>query len=249
MPVTDRPMVAVSFKAYLGHAQTLTWVRRAAHLIGEHPGVDVVVFPSLTALAPVVQLLQGRAAAGAQKISAKPAGPFTGETPASVVAECGGRYAEVAHAERRRVFNEGDDMFRAEIAAAVAAGLTPLVCVGERSRGGSADAVVECLTRIEALDVPAGSVIAYEPEWAIGANDPAPPEHVMAVLSGIRQDTGRAHRLLYGGTAGPGTFAALEGVADGLFLGRRAHDVRAFGAVLHEITTTMTGRNVDAHVT
>ncbi|MFP3713836.1 triose-phosphate isomerase family protein [Puerhibacterium sp. TATVAM-FAB25] len=241
-------MVAVSFKAYLGYAQTLAWVRNAVPLISEHPRVEVVVFPSLTTLAPVVQLLQGRAVAGAQKISTKPAGAFTGETPASVVAECGGRYAEVAHAERRGVFGEGDDVFREEIAAAVAAGLTPLVCVGERSRGGSGDAVAECLSRIEALDVPAGSVVAYEPEWAIGADDPAPPEHVKAVLSGIRQNTGRAHRLLYGGTAGPGTFAALSGAADGLFLGRRAHDVRAFGAVLHEITTTMTGRNVDAHV-
>lgn len=232
-----RPLVAVSFKAYLGHAQTLEWVRAAVPLIRERPGVDVVVLPVVTALPAVATLLDGCASAGAQRVSRTGQGPYTGEVPAEVVAECGGRYAEIGHAERRRVFGEGDDDFRAELAAATSAGLTPLVCVGEPDRVPADVAVERCVAVLDGLRPPARAVVAYEPEWAIGADEPAPAAHVRDVLGGIRESLTVPVRLLYGGTAGPGTYTALSDVADGLFLGRRAHDVRAFGAVLDEVSS------------
>lgn len=236
--MTRRPLVAVSFKAYLGHDETLEWVRRAVPYMREHPDVDVLVLPVLAALPAVVDVLGDAGRAGAQRVSRVGAGAFTGEVPAGVVAECGGRYAEIGHAERRRHFGEDDVTFRAEVDAAVAAGLVPLVCVGERHRGSPQQAAATCLATLAGLGVPDGAVVAYEPEWAIGADEPAPAEHVRAVLRRLREEVGAATRLLYGGTAGPGTFTALEGAADGLFLGRRAHDVTAFGAVIDEVSRT-----------
>ncbi|MBD7919615.1 triosephosphate isomerase [Cellulomonas sp. Sa3CUA2] len=232
------PLVAVSFKAYLTHDQTLDWVRRAVPFARARPQVEVAVLPVLTALRAVVEILGDAGSAGAQRVSRTGAGAYTGEVPAAVVAECGGRYAEIAHAERRRHFGEGNEQFRAEVAEAVAAGLVPLVCVGESTRCDPADAAATCLATLASLRVPDGAVVAYEPEWAIGADEPAPAQHVRAVLGRLREGTRGAVRLLYGGTAGPGTWTALDGAADGLFLGRRAHDVTAFGAVLDEVGGT-----------
>lgn len=238
-PTSARPLVAVSLKAYFGQRQTIRWARGALDAIARHRDVDVVVFPVVTALTQVSDVLGGVAEVGVQKVSYLPVGAHTGELPASVAAECGARYAEIAHAERRRYFAEDDRQFRAEVGAVVGAGLTPLVCVGEPARTHPLAAVETCTAALGAVDAPSGSVVAYEPEWAIGADAPAPVAHVREVLAGIRraaERSGRRYRLIYGGAAGSGTFESLAGVADGLFLGRRAHDVTAFADVLDEVS-------------
>lgn len=240
-----RPLAAVSLKAYLGQGQTLAWLDGVARAAVGHPEVEVAVLPLATALADaarVVATVPGMTL-GAQKVSRFPAGPYTGEVPAAVLAELGVRYVEIAHAERRRHLGEGDEEFAAEALAAGEHGLVPLVCVGEPDRGSPQQAVAECVAHLERIlpgNTSAPAVIAYEPEWAIGAAEPAPAEHVLSVLGGLRSWASETHRsvqLLYGGTAGPGTFSDLFPIADGLFLGRRAHDPTALAAVLAEMST------------
>ena len=120
----------------------------------------------------------------------------------------------------------------------------PLCCVGENERGAPPEAAQACLAQLETLlDVAAGKeiVVAYEPVWAIGASAPAPAEYVADVCEHLRARldsyAGRS-RLLYGGSAGPGTYRSLVPAVDGLFLGRFAHDTRALAQVVTEVLSS-----------
>ena len=251
-----RRLVAVSLKSYVGYAETLDWLAAAGRLSRDATGaggssgpavVDMLLFPVAPALVPAVGLAREHGfAVGAQDVSDRPAGAFTGEVPAALLAEIGVTYVEIGHAERRYLFGETPEVVARKTAAAVEHGLTPLVCVGEGRLGETAtvpveEAVRESVYQLEELlpGLPAelGFVVAYEPVWAIGADQPAAVEHVRAVADGLREALAGhpAARVIYGGTAGPGLFGRLGGSVDGLFLGRRAHHPAGLAAVLAEL--------------
>lgn len=157
---------------------------------------------------------------------------------------------ELGHAERREEpFREGNEMVAAKAKAAVRNGLVPLVCIGEKGRSsivseGVGIAIRECgpqaTSVLSAVGPDADVIFAYEPVWAIGAKQPADADHVLAVMGQLRHMiTGMGRkgevRILYGGSAGPGTWNDLKGGADGLFLGRFAHDVEALKKVVEEM--------------
>lgn len=242
-----RRLVAVGQKAYLGYAETLTWLDAAVDTAREFADqVEIVVFPVAPALPVAVRVGEGLFGVGAQDVSERPAGAFTGELPATLLREIGATYVEIGHAERRFLFGEHPDVTASKTAMAVESGLTPLICVGEGGLGETTplpvdEAVRETTYQLESLlaTLPAELpfVIAYEPVWAIGADQPAPVEHVRLVADGLRR-TLEGHpvaRVIYGGTAGPGLFAQLGGATDGLFLGRRAHDPSSFASVVAEV--------------
>ncbi|PJI95061.1 triose-phosphate isomerase [Luteimicrobium subarcticum] len=242
MALTSRPLAAVSLKAYLGQSETLRWVDAVLPAVRAAAGaVEVVVLPVATALDAVGGRLAGVAALGAQQVSAHPAGAFTGEVPASVLGELGVVYAEIAHAERRSVLGETDGVFAAQVARCREQGIVPLVCVGEDDRVPADAAAAACAEQLDAVLGTSGVgdvLVAYEPRWAIGAAQPADAEHVLGVTAALRRRAdrwGTDVRLLYGGTAGPGTWTELRGSVDGIFLGRRAHDPDAFARVLDEM--------------
>lgn len=246
------PIALIGLKAYFSHARTLAWFNGLTRLVahGRAEGLSLVVIPSVTSLATLAPAArQAGIRLAAQDCSLFPAGPWTGELPASLVAEVGASIAEIGHAERRRHFHETDEVVAAKVRAAVAAGLMPMVCVGEPTRMRPQDAAAEVVRQLSAALAGTAPtmplLIAYEPMWAIGAPRPAPPSHILEVAQQIRGWTdGRpGARLLYGGTAGPGLYRELAGVVDGLALGRRAHDLTALGAVLDEM------RGVDAVTT
>ena len=247
-PALRRRIVAVSLKSYLGYAETLDWLAAAGRVCSQGTGaVEVVLLPSAPALVPAVALgRESGFAVGAQDLSDRPAGAYTGELPAALLAELGVTYAEIGHAERRYLFGETPEVVLRKTAAAVEQGLIPLVCVGEGRLGDTApapldDAVRESVYQLEELlpQLPPEQpfVVAYEPVWAIGADQPAGVEHVRTVAAGLRQALVGfpAARVIYGGTAGPGLFGQLGGTVDGLFLGRRAHDPAGLAAVLAEL--------------
>jgi triosephosphate isomerase len=241
--------VGVSSKAYLGYRQSLEWMRalRAVVDTAGSPQVQPFVAPAFPLLESAVRIFAGSGVWVGAQTSGWDAGPYTGEVPPSMLVELGVRLVEVGHLERRRLAGETADLVRRKTTAVREAGLTALLCVGETERVGpeQAAAVSEQQVR-EALDDDAGAgpvgseggpglMVAYEPGWAIGAPDPAPPEHADEVLGRLRAalaDIG-AVPLLYGGAAGPGLLGRLP-AADGLFLGRYAHDASAFGTVLAE---------------
>lgn len=211
-------------------------------------GVDIFIMPDAITLTSVVSQVQSsgvQVLVGAQDAFWEDAGSYTGEVSPSVLAEVGCRMVEVGHAERRRLFGETDADTANKAAAAARNGLTPLVCVGEDTKGPVSMAAGQCARQVEAVMAavpPAAEVIlAYEPVWAIGAAEPAAAEHVVGVVSALRELPCVRHRqgsvrIIYGGSAGPGLFEQLKDAADGLFLGRFAHDPEAFIKTIHEVS-------------
>lgn len=244
-PRRPEPVVGVSLKMYLGVGRTRRWIADVAQLSRsrsrEH--AELFVAPSFLSLAEAAGQLAGTAVGlCAQDVFWEDAGAYTGEVSAPMLREVGCRYAEVGHAERRRLFGEDDAVTARKAAAAAAAGLVPVVCIGEPERAGPDDAARACRAQMHpvlaALPPEADAIFAYEPVWAIGAPAPAEPAHVVAVAHRLRaaaaQRPGRT-RIVYGGSAGPGSIGPLFEAVDGLFLGRFAHDVANLGAVLDEL--------------
>ncbi len=168
--------------------------------------------------------LSGSAIAwGAQDVNEHESGAFTGEVAASMVAEFGARYALVGHSERRTLYGESDARVAAKAAAALVAGLIPVVCVGETLAEREAEATEAVVLRqLDAVRSQLGErvaevVLAYEPVWAIGTGRNATPEQAQAVHALLRERLGAAGNrmlLLYGGSVKAGNAKALFAMPD-----------------------------------
>lgn len=243
-----RVTVGVSLKAYFGRSQARAWFGRISESIRDHEAlrtgrVDVFVIPSYLQIDDAITAFSGSGiAVGAQNVSEHPVGAYTGEITAAELQETGVTYAEIGHAERRRLFGESDETAAAKAAAALAHNLTPVLCLGETERLDAAAAATATVAQLHASLDGAGTgpvVVAYEPVWAIGASEPAPVDHIATVTRKLREAVdaidGRAGSpVIYGGSAGPGLLTRLGNDADGLFLGRFAHEPDALVSVLDE---------------
>lgn len=266
---------------YFDLTTTLSYAARVRELLDAERhrlarATDVFFLPDFVTLLPAAHTLAGGELdvwLGAQDASWMAAGPLTGEVSPSVVAQVpGARLVELGHAERRRFCGETDELVVRKALAALEAGLTPLVCVGEQRRADAADVtaavdeiwqqVAGVFTAPALVDVarkraesggqPLALVLAYEPVWAIGAAEPASPEYVVRITQALRaraepflkhtsSPSDGAHyfdsvRIIYGGSAGPGTFAKIQDGVDGLFLGRFAHDPERFVQTVLEVS-------------
>lgn len=189
------------------------------------PGTEVAVCVPYPYLAQAQQRPVG-VALGAQDVSEYGAGAYTGEVSAAMLVEFGCRYAIVGHSERRALFGEDDATAGRKAAAALRAGLVPIVCVGETLAERDEGRVMEVIGRqLEAVrEVLGGAamgeiVLAYEPVWAIGTGRSASVAQVAEVHAAIRAWL-KAHgvaggvRILYGGSVKPDNAAAIFAVAD-----------------------------------
>lgn len=185
-------------------------------------GCDVAVCVPFPFLSDTAVTLAGSALRwGAQDCSAQDQGAFTGEVSAGMLAECGCRYVIVGHSERRALHAEGDQLVADKAKAALARGVTPIVCVGEtlaQREGGETEAVVkrQLSAVIHALAHCAGEiVVAYEPVWAIGTGLTATPEQAQAVHALLRAQLRAAAakademKILYGGSVKADNAASL----------------------------------------
>ncbi|MGN9839275.1 triose-phosphate isomerase [Nonomuraea sp. H19] len=206
-------------------------------------GVRAFVIPPHTAIAAVRERLPADVPVliGAQNAHWEPAGAYTGEVSMSMIADAGATLVEIGHSERRQHFGETDDTVALKVEAAVAAGLTPLLCVGEpagvRAAGGEIDWVAgqvsRGLSRLAAHDL-RRVVVAYEPVWAIGdLGREAQPDEIAPVME-MLSTRFRLAAVLYGGSVNRRNAAELLGVpgTDGLFVGRAAWDVAEFVELL-----------------
>ncbi|MDV7210966.1 triose-phosphate isomerase [Azotobacter beijerinckii] len=211
-------------------------------------GVEVAVCPPFPYLAQVGALLEGSGVAlGAQNLHAAEKGAFTGEVGAGMLKELGCRYVLVGHSERRSLFGESDELVAEKFEAALAAGLLPVLCVGEtlaQRRDGSTEAVIAAqvravLQRVGIAGIATG-VVAYEPVWAIGTGETASPEQAQAVHRQIRTLLGEADRelaaatsLLYGGSVKADNAAALfaQPDIDGGLIGGASLEAASFLAI------------------
>lgn len=218
----------------------------AADLAATAPKADVAVCPPFVFLSDVAEALKGSAIAfGTQDLSVQAQGAYTGEVSGPMVREFGAKYAIVGHSERRSYHAEGDQLVADKAKAALAHGLTPIVCVGEtlaEREAGQTEAVVA--RQMKAVIDTLGAqlvqiVVAYEPVWAIGTGKTASPEQAQAVHAFLRGQLKAAQPeaakvpLLYGGSVKPDNAAELFAQADidGGLIGGAALKAADFAAI------------------
>jgi len=192
-------------------------------------GVGVAVCVPFPYLAQAQSALTGTSVAwGAQNLSEQAQGAFTGEVSASMLQDFACRYVLVGHSERRSIYGESDSLVAEKFAAALAAGLVPVLCVGEtlaqREGGQTVDVVsaqIDAVLKRVGVAVFANAVVAYEPVWAIGTGRTATSEQAQEVHAAIRAQIARADagvaaglQILYGGSVKPSNAVELFGMPD-----------------------------------
>jgi len=210
----------------------------------------VVIFPPALTLHAVQSALRERpdVSVGVQNIHWEDKGAFTGENSAAIARAAGARYALVGHSERRHVFGESEAETGMKVAAAVRAGLTPVICIGEtlaQREAGETKAVVirqlrAAVAGIEAKQL-ASALVAYEPVWAIGTGKTATPADASAVHQAIRTELrsltgerGEAVPILYGGSVNRGNAASLLAVPEvgGLLVGGASLEAESWAGIV-----------------
>ncbi len=218
-------LIAANWKMYKGPRETRDFLDRF-----EPPdGVDVVICPPYASLRIAVE--SGRAVY-AQNVHWEAEGAYTGEVSAPMLVELGVRGSIVGHSERRQYFGETDETTAKRAAAALAAGLGVIACIGETKKQREVGEMWDVLERqVSALPIHEGLVIAYEPVWAIGTGVAATPDLCQDAHSYIKSlvDT----PVLYGGSVNPQNAAEILSLpaVDGALVGGASLDVDSFTAI------------------
>ncbi len=244
------PLMAGNWKMNLNHLEAIAHVQKLAFSLNDkdYAAVEVAVLPPFTDLRTVQTLVDGdklKIKYGAQDLSARDAGAYTGEISGAMLAKLKCSYVAVGHSERRQYHGEDEQIVNAKVKAAFRFDLTPIVCVGEGLEVRKAgDQVAHTLAQVDGAlaGVPAEQartvVIAYEPVWAIGTGEVATPEDAQEVCGAIRtrlgqlydQDVADAVRIQYGGSVKSGNIAAImaQPDVDGALVGGAALDAEEF---------------------
>ena len=213
------PLIAGNWKMNGLRADGVALAEAVARFVRrEAAPCEVLLCPPATLLDPVAAALAGSGVAlGGQDCAAAAPGAHTGDIAASMLADAGCRYVIVGHSERRAGHGETDEVVRRKAEAALAAGLVPIVCVGETGAAREAGRALATVEAQAAGSVPTdggpGVVVAYEPVWAIGSGRTPTPGEVAEVHSLLRARFPDA-RLLYGGSVKPDNARELLGVAE-----------------------------------
>jgi triosephosphate isomerase len=246
-----RPVMAGNWKMFKTQAETRAFFAALKPLVASATHCDIVVAPPFTALAAASEAAAGsNIAISGQNMYWEKQGAFTGEISAAMLIEAGCRYVIIGHSERRQFFGETDETVAKKVRAALEAGLTPIVCVGElpdERTNNETEAVLKrqfqrglgALTPVEFSRI----LIAYEPVWAIGTGRTATPEIAAEVHGILRRDAaGRfgealasALRILYGGSVKPDNVKGLmaQPEIDGALVGGASLDANSFAAIVN----------------
>jgi len=218
------PVIAGNWKMYKTAGEAAAFVRDFLPLVSGVRGVEIVLAPPYPSIGTVARLLQGSGiGVASQNVHFADEGAYTGEVSTRMLTEAGATHCIIGHSERRQYFAESDDAVNRKVRATLAAGLTPILCVGELlpdREGGKTFDVVGRQIAGGSKEVPAALasriIVAYEPVWAIGTGKTATPaqaQEVHAFLRGrLRERWGGAAdsvRILYGGSVKPDNIAAL----------------------------------------
>ena len=229
-----KPLMAGNWKMNLNHFEAIALVQKLAFALNDadFAAVDVAVLPPFTDIRSVQTLIEGdkyELLYGGQDVSQHASGAYTGEISAAMLAKLGCSFVTVGHSERRQYHGESDLIVSAKAHAAIAAGMIPIVCIGEgldiRKAGTHVAHVLEqldgSLAGLSSEQV-ADLVVAYEPVWAIGTGEVATPEDAQEVCEAIRArisdvwgaGTGQQVRVLYGGSVKASNVAGIMAKAD-----------------------------------
>ncbi len=227
MAATRTPVIAGNWKMNGLKQDGLALARDVAAGAGAQ-SCEFVICPPATLLAAVSDVLTGsRVQLGAQNCHAAPDGAHTGDISAGMLVDAGCSHVILGHSERRADHGEADAAVKAKGAAALAAGLTAIVCVGETEAQRDAGQALDVVAAQVAGSVPddaaaANTIVAYEPVWAIGSGRTPTPSEIQDVHAHIRgaladrfgHESAAAMRLLYGGSMKPGNAAELLAIED-----------------------------------
>ena len=244
------PFIAGNWKMFKTVQEAVFFVKELKNAVRDVKGVEIVVGPTFTALHAVAEALRNsNVGVAAQNLYWEKEGAFTGEVSPGMVKEAGAEYVIIGHSERRRLFGETDAIVNRKVSAAIAADLTPIVCIGEtleeREAGETLNVldrqVKDGLDRLTAEHV-ADLVIAYEPVWAIGTGRTATSAQAGEAHAHIRKrlrqwfgaDAADRCHVIYGGSVKPDNIGELsaEPDVDGALVGGASLDVRSFTAIV-----------------
>ena len=249
------PLMAGNWKMNLTHPEAVALVQKLAWVLADKKHdfarTEVVVVPPFTDLRSVQTLVDGDRLSiryGAQDVSTHESGAYTGEISAAMLAKLGCSYVVVGHSERREYHGETDETVNAKARAAVSAGMTPIVCVGEgldvRKAGEQVPYTLAQVDGSLAGFTPteiASLVVAYEPVWAIGTGEVATPDDAQEVCAAIRarlretagDDAADGCRILYGGSVKAANIAGIMAQADvdGALVGGASLQAEEFGGI------------------
>jgi triosephosphate isomerase len=245
-----RRVIAGNWKMYKTQAETRAFFATFLPLVRGARHYDIVVAPPFTAISAAVESSrESNIAIGAQNVLWENEGAFTGEISAPMLVEAGCRYVIIGHSERRQFFGETEQTVAKKTKAALAAGLTPIVCVGElleHREAGRTEEICEtqftggpgALTPEEFSRI----LVAYEPVWAIGTGKTATPEIAAAAHRFIRKcaqrkftaEQAQALRILYGGSVKPDNIQGLmaQEELDGALVGGASLDAKSFSSIV-----------------
>lgn len=246
-----KPVMAGNWKMYKTRGEARSFVEALKPLVADASHCEVVLCAPFTAVAALAEAVSGtNIAAGAQDLHWEKEGAFTGEVSAGMVVEAGATHVIIGHSERRQYFGETDETVNKKLKAALAAGLAPIVCVGEtleqreagstldiiahQVHGGLCELPIEMHTRV---------IVAYEPVWAIGTGRTATPEQAEEVHAEIRRlladclspQAAEQVRVLYGGSVKPDNIDALMRCpnVDGALVGGASLKADDFLRIVH----------------
>ncbi|MDZ8202541.1 triose-phosphate isomerase [Microbacterium sp. SSW1-59] len=248
------PLIAGNWKMNLDHLQAVAFVQKlhwtlkdAKH---EDGSVEVAIFPPFTDLRTVQTLLDADKipfGLGAQDVSTKDSGAYTGEISGAFLSKLDCRYVIIGHSERREYHAESDDVVAAKVKAALAHGLVPVICVGETAddlekHGASAVPVAQLKAALHHVPASADVVVAYEPVWAIGSGQAATAEQAQEVCATLRQaiatelddEAAARTRVLYGGSVKAANIAGFmrQPDVDGALVGGASLLVDEFSSII-----------------
>ena len=253
--MTRTPLMAGNWKMNLNHQEAVVLVQKLSWTLNDkkhdYAKAEVVVLPPFTDIRSVQTLVDGDQLSigyGAQDVSAHESGAYTGEISAGMLAKLGCSYVCVGHSERREYHAESDELVNAKAKAALGAGMTPIVCVGEplpiRQAG---EQVPYTLAQLDGslagftAEQIGGLVVAYEPVWAIGTGEVATPDDAQEVCAAIRERVREVHgdaaadavRVLYGGSVKAANVGGIMEKADvdGCLVGGASLQVDEFGGI------------------
>lgn len=244
------PFVAANWKMYKTLAETQAFFREFLPLVSAVTDVEIVVAPPFLAVHSAAEAVgAARVGIAGQDLYWEREGAFTGEVSAGMLKEAGARYVIIGHSERRTKFGETDEHVNRKVKAALAAGLTPIVCVGETLEEREREQTLAVLDRQVALGLDgltaeqvAGLAVAYEPVWAIGTGRTATSAQAQEAHAHIRlrlrerfgAEAADACRILYGGSVKPANTRELVGQADvdGALVGGASLDPKGFSEIV-----------------
>ena len=243
--------MAGNWKMYKTPAETTAFFEKFRPLVEKSEHCEIVICPPFTNIAAAASAAQGtRVRIGAQDLYWAKEGAFTGEVSGPMIKACGCTHVLVGHSERRQYFEETNETVLQRTIAALAAGLTPIVCVGEHlaeRETGETEAVLSLQFRagvgLLSPEQFAGIVIAYEPVWAIGTGKTATPEIAADAHRVLRAQVrarygpaaGDAVRILYGGSVKPDNARTLmaQPEIDGVLVGGASLDANSFASIVN----------------